>query len=1092
MAGQTAAIDLRIELLGRFSVSAAGRPVDEAAWRLRKARSLVKLLALAADHRLHREHVMEALWPDREAAAAANNLRQAVFVARRALDSCGVDGGVRLVLQREVLRLTVEEVDVEAFEIAAAAAHGSGDVERHRTAIALYRGELLPEDRFDEWAGGRRQALRERHLGLLVDIAGLLERDGDPAGAVAALQQALLEEPLHEEAHRRLMRLYVTTGRRQRALAQYHVLRTSLQREFEDEPDDETRRLYRDVLAGRLTERAQRETAAPGRRLAAGRPPGNLPLQLTSFVGRERELGELVGLLERTRLLTLTGPGGCGKTRLALEASARLRRRFPDGVWLVELAGLVHADPEQVAQAVASVLGVESYSGRPFEDALTTHVGDGRLLVVLDTCEHLIDACAHLTAPLLGACPGLVVLATSREPLHVRGEVAWRVPSLSLPERTDGAAVAELERSEAVRLFCDRAANAASPFALSASNGAAVGELCRRLDGIPLAIELAAARTSVLTPGQIAARLHDSLAVLATADPSGLTRQGTLTAAIDWSHSLLQPDERILFRRLGVFAGGCWIESVEEICAGDDLASADVLDVLGRLVDKSLVIVDEEAGLARYRLLDTVRSYARDRLARAGERAAMEARHGRHFAALAEAAEPGLIGAHPEATQQRLESTDADLQAALHRALSAEPEIGVRLAGALWRFWHARGSLTEGVRWLEATLRAAPGPSAARARALLGLSVLAVRVGDQPRARSAAEEAVSVCREIGDPLATADALHWLGCHHWLSGSLEGVRRHARESRALGERIGAPGVVAAVRHTMGVVEGSRRAAGARDQLDASLALLRTLAPDGEPLLLPLALGFLREARGAGVPPRLVLEETLLTARRVRPRHAVGYALADRAVVARDEGDHPRGRADLEEALSIFRRLGDTPGAAQVLGQLGNLRSVQGDHELARELHDESRALREAAGDARGLGWCLNDLGVAAARAGDRARAVAELARARALFERTDDRPGLIATLVHLGYVAADDGRPEAARELLERALWSYTEVLDDALCAAWVSIALAEIDVALHAAGRARERLHAAIVHFRRAGEGFGESWCERLLGELPDAALTSD
>jgi tetratricopeptide (TPR) repeat protein len=292
--------------------------------------------------------------------------------------------------------------------------------------------------------------------------------------------------------------------------------------------------------------------------------------------------------------------------------------------------------------------------------------------------------------------------------------------------------------------------------------------------------------------------------------------------------------------------------------------------------------------------------------------------------------------------------------------------------------------------------------------------------------------------------------------------------------------------------MGVVEGSRRAPGARDQLDGSLALLRTLAPDAEPLLLPLALGFLREARGAGLPPRLMLEETLLTARRVRPRPAVGYALADRAVLARDDGEHPRGRVDLEEALSIFRRLDDTPGAAQVLGQLGNLWSVQGDHELARELHDESRTLREAAGDARGIGWCLNDLGLAAARAGDRARALSELESARTLFERTDDRPGLMATLVHLGYIAADDGRPVAARELLERALWSYTEVLDDALCAGWISIALAEIDVTLQDAGRARERLNAAVAHFRRAGEAFGESWCERLLGELPNAVLTND
>ena len=552
---------LRIELLGGFRVSAGEATVGESAWRLRKARGLVKLLALTPEHSLHREQAIEALWPDSDPAAASNNLRQALFVARRALDSCGEDGAARIVLARDVLTLAGDglHIDVEAFEAAAAEAERAPSIAGHRAAIDLYGGELLPEDRFDEWATARRQALRERHLILLVELALMLETAGDRAAAAAALQQALLHEPLQERAHRELMRIYALTGRRQRALAQFHLLRESLRREFEDEPDDETRRLYQDILTRRVGSEDAREPAPAARRAdPAPRRPGNLPLQLTSFVGRERELNEVVGLGRRHRLVTLTGPGGSGKTRLSLEAAAALLRDTPDGVWLVELAGL--SDGSLVPHAVEAVLGVASRSTRRPEEAIAAHVGERQMLVVLDNCEHVIGASARLVEGLLAACPNLRMLVTSREPLHIAGEVNWRVPSLTPPE--------------AERLFAERAQDASSRFALSEENASAVAEVCRRVDGIPLAIELAAARVGVLAPAQIAEHLRDSLDVLSAGRRTALTRQQTLTATLDWSHALLDEDERALFRRLGVFAGSCDLDAVEDVCEGD-------LDVLG-------------------------------------------------------------------------------------------------------------------------------------------------------------------------------------------------------------------------------------------------------------------------------------------------------------------------------------------------------------------------------------------------------------------------------------------------------------------------------------------------------------------------------
>jgi predicted ATPase/DNA-binding SARP family transcriptional activator len=1051
--------ELRIELFGGFHVVAGTSAVEERAWRLRTARRLVKLLALTPEHSLHREKVIETLWPDREPRAASNNLRQALFVARRALDSCGADGAARLELAHEVLTLVPGrlQIDVEEFEAAAGRAERAPSIEHHREAIDLYGGELLPEDRFEEWAGARRRALAERHIDLLTDLGCLQDEAGDHAEAITSFQRVLLEDPLHEGAHRGLMRIYAATGRRQRALEQFHLLRDSLRREFEDDPADETRRLYRDILARRHGgDASDSEAGAPP--AAAGREVGNIPPQLTSFVGRRRELAEVVRLARRHRLLTLTGPGGTGKTRLALQAAEELRGAVAGGVWLVELAGI--SDAALVPHEVGSVLGVESRSTRSSEDAVVAHVGERELLVVLDNCEHLIGACGQLVERLLTSCPNLKLLATSREPLHAGGEVDWRVPSLSPPE--------------AQALFAERAAAVSSRFAISEHNRAAVVEVCRRVDRIPLAIELAAARVGVLEPRQIAERLRDSLSVLAAGRRSALTRQQTLTATLDWSHDLLADDERLLFRRLGVFAGTFDVEAVEAVCDGH-------LDVLGGLVDRSLVVVEEQDGTARYRLLDTVRHYARERLAEAGERERLEARHRAHYLRVAEELEPMM---DERGARRRLVREADELRWALRSALRAEPEVAPRLAAALWRFWHDRGDLTEGVDWLESALRASAEASEVRARLLHGLSVLTLRRSDHRRARDAAQEAVAIYRRMDDRRALAEELHHMGTIAWVFSDFDGAQRLCEESRSVALEAGEPATVASVLHTLGVIAASRNDfATGRELIASSVELLRALPADRPWLLLPVALGYGRVPGNGGRLPRRFLEQTYVIARRVRPAGAVAYALCDLAVAARAEGDLLSARALLEEAQSAFGRLGDDLGVARALALLGNLSSAEGEHELARELLAESLALREAVNDARGIGLSLLAIALAAGNAGEPERAWASAERAFALFDRTDDGPGRAAAAMQLGYLAADAGRVRDAWQLQERALALWTAFVPDSAWCSSCLLELAELDAALGEPERVAGRLQRALGVFTHIGDQVGISCCEQALRE---------
>jgi DNA-binding SARP family transcriptional activator len=560
---------VRISLLGGFRVSVGSRSIGEVDWRLKKAASLIKLLALAPDHRLHREQVVELLWPGLDRKAAVNNLHQALHSARRTLRPRGAAPS-SLRLRGELLELSPDDplwVDVEAFEEEAATARRSCEPAAYRAAVRLYTGDLLPEDRYEDWVEGRREELRLSYLGLLVEMAGLYEERGEYGPAVEALQEAVATEPTHEEAHVGLMRLYARTGQRYRALRQYEQLGRALGRELDADPEARSRRLYEEILAGRIP------TVIEALPVASAEPPGadkhNLPGSLTSFIGREREGEKVKQLLETTRLLTLSGVGGSGKTRLALEVARSLVGVYPDGVWLVELAPL--ADPELVPKAVASALGLPEQPNRQLTETLVDALRSKRMLLVLDNCEHLVEVCAGLAETLLSPCPGLQILATSRETLGAAGEVVWRVSPLSWPGSQRRRTAEELLGYESVRLFVERARHRDPAFALTEQNADTVAQICRRLEGIPLAIELAAASIGTMSAEQIAARFGDLLRLLTGGSRTALPRQRALRGTLDWSYVLLPEPERKLFGRLSVFAGGCTLEAAEEVCSGEGI-----------------------------------------------------------------------------------------------------------------------------------------------------------------------------------------------------------------------------------------------------------------------------------------------------------------------------------------------------------------------------------------------------------------------------------------------------------------------------------------------------------------------------------------
>ena len=515
---------------------------------------------------------------------------------------------------------------------------------------------------------------------------------------------------------------------------------------------------------------------------------GNLPHDLSSFVGRVQEIATIEKHFSSARLLTLCGVGGVGKTRLALKAVARMRPRFRHGVWLVELAGLL--DPVLLPQVVASALGVLEQRGRTPIATLIDHLQSKELLLVLDNCEHLKEACRNLVASLLRSSPSIRVMATSREVLGITGEVTFHVSPLSVPEAQHPTVPSTLLAYEAPLLFTERAVCVTPGFEATNDNASEIALLCARLEGLPLAIELAAAHLNVLSLSEICNRLDKRLELSAGRDGLAPPRHQTLRATIDWSHDLLSEGERIVFRRLSVFASGWTLEAAEAVCRGDDIKSSDILSLATTLIDKSIVTAQTQQRETRYSMLATLREYAGERLVEAGEAEQIRDRHLHYFADLAELAQPHLRGHDSGIWRARLERDNDNLRAALQWSLEdGDTNAGLRLSGALEDYWRMRGQLTDWRHWLDSILAAAPADrSRPRARALFGAGRLAWGQGDLHRATELTQNALEIFRCIGDQWGIARSLMEIGLHSIARGEIEQAGALANESLALSRKI----------------------------------------------------------------------------------------------------------------------------------------------------------------------------------------------------------------------------------------------------------------------------------------------------------------
>lgn len=644
---------------------------------------------------------------------------------------------------------------------------------------------------------------------------------------------------------------------------------------------------------------------------AGSSPRHNLPAPLTNFVGRDREIADLLQLVQTARLLTLTGAGGCGKTRLALEVAARLREQFPDGVWLVDLSPLT--DPDLVTQAVASVFGIRERPHQPLSSALPGYLRNRHMLLVLDNCEHLIAACANLADALLRAADRLSVLVTSREALGITGETVWRVPSLSLPHPAHGAVVETLLQHDAVRLFIERASAVDPAFSITAANAGAVADVCIRLDGIPLALELAAARVKVLSLAQIQARLHDRFRLLTGSSRTAVARQRTLEATVEWSCRLLSRAERQLMRRLSVFVGGWTLEAAEEVTPENAEEREDVLESLSRLVDKSLVNVDSDSDAnRRYHFLETVRQYARERLFESGEAEAVRNRHFAYFHDLGRRAAPELVRAQQVEWLHRLQREHDNLRAALEWCLEAPDRglQGMELAEALAWFWLKQGYLREGQTWLErALVRGGSAPPPLRARTLMTLGFVQFLRGELDSAEALLEESAALGRSESDLTIVAFAVAISAMVALERGDFAACAPLAAESLAAGRASTVPAT-------------------------QSIALT--------------CLAYLALQEGDLDRAGLLLEEALGWSRRQGEKWGIGISLFDLALLRVLQHRHDEARALAAEGIGLYTEFGDPLGVAWHLGILSATEAAEGRMLRAARLRGAMEGLHDSVG------------------------------------------------------------------------------------------------------------------------------------------------
>ena len=894
-------LNLSVALLGSFEAILGEQPLPP--FRTKSVQALLIYLLCEADQPHQREALMTLLWPDLPLLSAQANMRQTLYRLRKLIpEVTGGDGDAVvpfLLVNRQTIQINPDAdyfLDVDAFV--------KGDPAQ---VITLYRGDFLVDfylpdsEAFEEWAANRRAHYRRRILAMMEELTAvhLQQANYDEASQLAHRQLEI--DNLRESSHRQLMEAWARNGRRQEALTHYNHLRQLLQAELAVEPSQETRTLieaiHADAFAGPTS-----ATILFGKKPET--PKHNLPQRLTSFIGRKKEMAAIMELISQNRLVMLTGVGGIGKTNLCLQVGRTLLDSFPDGVWLVELAPL--ADPALIPQTAVATLGLPDSPSQPALQTLLNYLQEKSCLLILDNCEHLINAAAQFGQTLLRNCPDLKILASSREALGVPGEMPFHVPSLSIPDVSQNPSLDEWQQYDALHLFVERARARLPNFRVTADNITPLMQICRRLDGIPLALELAAARVKMLTLAQIAERLDDRFRLLTGGSRTALPRQQTLRALIDWSWELLTKAEQLLLQRLSVFASGMDLEAVEAICTDDGLGTYDILDVLSELVNKSLVIAQRQQGKStRYHLLETIRQYAQERLFLGGQGATFRQRHLDYFRHWAEQAEPELVGSNQADWMRRLERELDNIRAALNWAREINRESGLRLLNALLHFWF-NGFRHEGEAWLEKLLAdtASVTPDT-RARALWCQGMFNYNLLNHERSQKQLKESLALYEEIGDQQGIARTLRSLTTYY-----------DSIEARALLQEL-------LIRfRTIG------------DKLDIAYTLLDLSESESK-------LNNYKQAQ-------VYLKESESLFRELGHLAGIAGVLSGLGQLTIWQGEFNAAHAMLEESLALYELLGQKRSYS-VWIQMGELYFRQGDFIKARDYFEKSLNISRQNGD-----------------------------------------------------------------------------------------------------------------------------------------------
>ncbi|MDT0345756.1 BTAD domain-containing putative transcriptional regulator [Streptomyces litchfieldiae] len=1037
---------MRFGVLGPLAVwRADGSPVTVPG---PKTRALLAALLSHEGHPVSADRLIDEVWGEEQLPGnPAAALQTRVWQLRKVFEESGAGGRELLTLRDDgyLLRTEPESVDMDRF-LALTARARSTDAPSVRAALlsdglALWRGAAFSG--FEDAAFARPVVTRleETRLAALEALAEARIALGEHLDVAGELHELVVRYPLRERLRALQMRALYAAGRTGEALTAYQELRARLADELGLAPGPELTALHQAMLEQDPELSTPSPTAAPPRR-----PATNLPAPLTELVGREGAVVEVKDLFATARHVTLTGSGGVGKTRLALETAAQLADGFPDGAWLVELAALGRTDSanavDRVAEAVMAALGIREEPGPAAPGAngpaspaesLAEALAGKRLLLLLDNCEHIVDAVAELATLLLKRCHGLRLLATSQEPFGILGEVVWAVPPLEVPDPAREPGLDDVARTSAVELFVARAAAAAPGFTLDAGNAPDVAVICRRLDGIPLALELAATRVRALGVRGLVTRLDDRFRLLATGYRGAPRRQQTLRAMIDWSWDLLTGPERAVLRRLAIHAEGCTLEAAEAVCAGEGVDRDDVLDLLARLVARSLVVMVDSGDKPRYRLLESVADYGLARLDEAGESEDVLRRHRRYYTELAEQAAPLMHGPDQRRQLRLLDAEAANVRRVLDDAVrQGAVEEALRLVNALTWYWFLRGRLREAGRSLEAALGAAgrTGPvrnpramASSQARARAWRAGFAVLVGDATERAQYSRMAVELSRDVTEPRERARAQWFLGFALFGVGdqaaSEELIDRALEGFQALGDTWGSAAALS-VRANQAHVRGdlARLAHDARHsaelfaelgdpwgqlQTTEPLSALAEMTGDYERVA-RLQQDGLRMAEDLGLWPEAADRLTslgsaaMLTGDHARARefHQRAMRLAAEhsykpgeihaeiglGLGARREGRLDAAEAHMRNVLRWQSRVAFEPGRALVLAELGFIAEQRGDADHALGLHLEGWAAAHNTGDARAMALALEGLAGAHALAGRHTYAAVLLGAARA--------------------------------------------------------------------------------------------------------------